>query len=119
MARIFRALRSVGAVVLALLVAYLLLARGGDTDGPEARRLVANGAALVDVRTPAEFAAGHLEGAANIPLQELDARIAEVGDRARPVVVYCRSGTRSAAAARMLRGAGYRSVHDLGAMSRW
>ncbi len=70
---------------------------------------------LLDVRTPAEFAEAHAEGAINIPVQELPRRIAEL-DRSRRVVVYCRSGARSAAAATMLRSAGY-TVEDCSTLS--
>ena len=45
--------------------------------------------------------------------------MAEVGDKGKPVVVYCASGMRSASAAGMLRRAGFADVHDLGAMARW
>lgn len=80
-------------------------------------QLVADGALLLDVRTPAEFSDGHVDGALNIAVQELESRLAEL-DPARPVVVYCRSGSRSAAAARLLRDRGF-SVTDVGAMSDW
>ena len=82
------------------------------------RTLVEQGALLLDVRTPAEFSEGHLPRAANIPVQVLPNRLSEVGDRSRPVVVYCRSGGRSAQAAAMLSAAGYQ-VKDIGPMSAW
>jgi phage shock protein E len=75
------------------------------------------GAHLVDVRTPQEFAEGHLDGAVNIPVQDLATRMGEVGSKSEPVVVYCRSGQRSARAKRMLVEAGFERVYDLGAMS--
>lgn len=106
-------------VAAALAVGYLLFMRGSDVTGSDARRLVEAGARLVDVRTPEEFAAGHIPGAVNIPVQELDRRIGELEPKERTVVVYCRSGNRSGSAARMLKSAGYAEVHDLGAMSRW
>lgn len=84
-----------------------------------AHAAVEAGAALVDVRTEGEFADGHLAGAKNIPVQVLADRVGEVGDKATPVVVYCRSGQRSARAKRMLQEAGYESVIDLGPMSAW
>lgn len=82
----------------------------------EARQRVAAGATLLDVRTPMEFSMGHIEGAKNIPVQELGARFREIpkGD----VVIYCRSGARSAAAAQFLRSQGY-EVLDIGPMSAW
>lgn len=85
----------------------------------EAHRLVEAGALLLDVRTPAEFAAGHVAGAVNIPVQELRERLAELPAKEQPVVVYCRSGARSASATAMLREAGHTAIHDLGPMSAW
>lgn len=82
------------------------------------RQLVANGALLLDVRTTAEFREGHVPHALNVPVQELPGRLAEVGPTSRPVVVYCRSGGRSAAASQILRGAGYQ-VKDIGPMTAW
>jgi rhodanese-related sulfurtransferase len=113
------ALKVAGVIVAMLVVGYLVFMPGGEVSGSEARRLVAAGARLVDVRTPGEFAAGHLPGAVNIPVQELDRRMAELDAKDRPIVLYCRSGNRSGQAARMLESAGYSQVHDLGAMSRW
>jgi rhodanese-related sulfurtransferase len=110
----------IGLIVLAALAfGYFLFARGGDVTGSDARRLVESGARLVDVRTPAEFAAGHIPGAVNIPVQELERRMRELEPKDRPIVLYCRSGNRSGRAARMLKSAGYTNIHDLGPMSRW
>ena len=102
-----------------LVVAFVMMWSGGSGADPDARRLVAEGARLVDVRTPEEFAASHLPGAVNIPVQELDRRMTELGPKDEPIVLYCRSGSRSAYAARMLHDAGYGAVYDLGAMSSW
>lgn len=76
------------------------------------------GATLLDVRTPGEFASGHISGAVNIPLSDLSGRISELrADRA--IVVYCRTGRRSAIAAKLLRERGVGTVTDLGAISNW
>lgn len=91
---------------------------GGVVGGAEARRLVAQGAVLLDVRTPGEFAAGHIDGALNVSYDEVTRRSAELGPPPRSIVVYCHSGRRSAIAASELRGRGY-SVWDLGAMTAW
>lgn len=106
------------------LVALLGLAGCGSSEAtaPASPRqdphaMVAEGATLLDVRTPGEFSSGHLEGAVNIPVQELDRRIDEIPTD-HSVVVYCASGMRSANAARTLRSRGY-TVHDLGPMSAW
>jgi phage shock protein E len=92
-------------------------AQSGEARAADPVQLVADGALLLDVRTPGEFADGHVQGALNVPVQVLESRIAEL-DPSRPVVVYCRSGNRSATAARMLRDRGF-TVTDVGAMSDW
>jgi rhodanese-related sulfurtransferase len=91
----------------------------GKVSPEKARALVEGGARLLDVRSPGEHASGHIKGSLNVPVQELGSRLAELGDKAKPVVVYCASGMRSASAASMLRRAGFAEVHDLGAMARW
>lgn len=73
---------------------------------------------LLDVRTPEEFAEGYIPGAVNISVQTLEGRMSEV-PRDVPVVVYCRSGNRSATAAQMLIDAGYTQVYDLGGIQDW
>jgi len=83
-----------------------------------ARELVAQGALLLDVRTPAEFAEHHVAGSVNIPVQELSGRLQDVGPKTRPVVVYCRSGARSASAAQQLKRAGY-EVCDIGGIANY
>jgi rhodanese-related sulfurtransferase len=106
-------------IAAALLVGYFIFMKGGDVTSQQARQLVQAGARLVDVRTPAEFAAGHIPGAVNIPLQQLDSRLGELQPKDQAVVLYCRSGNRSSTAARVLKNAGFAAVHDLGPMSRW
>ena len=60
----------------------------------EARKLIDEGAQLVDVRADHEWEAGHIAGAKHVPLPELPQRTGEI-DQDRPVVVYCRGGNRS------------------------
>lgn len=76
---------------------------------------------VLDVRTPEEYAAGHVPGAVNIPHGEVAARIAELsGARGRDIVVYCRSGTRSAVALEALDKAGFKRLFHLeGDYTRW
>ncbi len=102
---------------LVFVIGKQILAARRRVSGSEAQRLVGAGAALVDVRTPGEFASGHLPEAVNMPLHELGRRVAELPED-RPIVVYCRSGARSARAAGMLKRAG-RDVHDLGPQHAW
>lgn len=73
---------------------------------------------LIDVRTPEEFASGHIEGAVNIPVEALASRLAEVPS-GQPIVVYCRSGNRSATASQILANAGYSGIYDLGGLQGW
>ncbi len=107
------------AVVAVAIAAWFFFFRYGKTSSPEARRLVAAGARLVDVRTPGEFSGGALPGAQNIPLDRIEARVAELKGEPSPIVVYCASGMRSGQARRILLRHGIPDVHDLGGMSRW
>lgn len=109
----------VSGVVAVLMVVGACRVHAQATTSEQAHRWVDDGALLLDVRTPEEFAAGHVEGAVNIPVQNLAERMAEVGPQDRPVVVYCRSGARSARATAMLKEAGYQQLLDLGPMSAW
>ncbi len=84
-----------------------------------AHELVKNGGALVDVRSRAEFADGHLPGAINIPIDEIEPRAPEIGPTSRPVVTYCRSGARSARAKAALERLGFKRVVNLGPKSAW
>ncbi len=81
--------------------------------------MVAEGAALLDVRTPAEFAGGHVDGAKNIPVQELEKRVKEAGDPKAGAVVYCAAGMRAASAEQILRKHGFTDVLNLVNMSNW
>jgi len=76
---------------------------------------------VLDVRTASEFDDGHIPGALNIPYDSLAARISELGPSGeRDVVVYCRSGRRSAIALATLRDAGFsRLFHLEGDWLRW
>lgn len=73
---------------------------------------------LLDVRTPEEFASGHLANAANISVETLADNLASV-PKDVPVVVYCRSGNRSAQAAQILAQNGYTAIYDLGGIIDW
>lgn len=74
---------------------------------------------ILDVRQPKEYEAGHIPGAALIPLPELPHRYREV-DGSRPVIVYCRSGNRSRSAVSFLIFQGYKEVFNMeGGMTAW
>jgi rhodanese-related sulfurtransferase len=76
---------------------------------------------VVDVREPAEFAEGHIEGARNIPLGKLDERAGELeGHKNKPIVVNCQSGTRSLAAGKKLTKLGFTQVYEMkGGIFAW
>lgn len=72
---------------------------------------------IIDVRTPEEFATGSIEGAVNLPLKGLpDSLLSEGIELDEEVVVYCRSGRRSAQAKTLLKAAGFELVFDGGPM---
>ncbi|MDI1444126.1 rhodanese-like domain-containing protein [Polyangium sp. 6x1] len=95
-----------------------------DRDPALARKLVAEGGVLIDVRTPEEYAERHLDKATNIPVGELETRLSEVekltgGDKTKPIVVHCAAGPRAARAKKILLGAGYTQVTNLGGINDW
>lgn len=73
------------------------------------------GTVVLDVRTPQEFAEGHLPGAINIDVSAADfaSRVAAL-DKSTPYAVYCRSGNRSAAALEVMKGQGFTNAYHLG-----
>ena len=106
-------------VIGGVFAALMVFKRLGQISSAKARELVQSGAKLVDVRSEAEFASGHLPGAINAPVGELGAHVKKFGAKDQPVIVYCASGTRSAMARSVLKGQGFAQVFNLGAMSRW
>lgn len=87
-----------------------------DASGQQVRTMIQQGATLVDVRSPGEYASGHVDGAINIPVDQIRARMSEI-PTGKPVVLYCRSGARSSSAASILRGAGRTDVFNAGSIS--
>jgi rhodanese-related sulfurtransferase len=73
---------------------------------------------VIDVREPYERAAGHIEGTRHIELVSLTSQAASV-ERERPVVFYCRVGSRSQMAAQAFRVAGYEAYSMTGGLARW
>lgn len=111
------------AVVSGAMLVWPLVQRG--TGGPSldtlgATRLINDtNPIVIDVRQPAEFAAGHLPNARNIPLADLDKRAGELPG-GRPVLICCASGSRSGRAASVLRKAGRQEVFNLaGGLQSW
>lgn len=90
-------------------------------DAAEAKKMMeAGGVTVVDVRTPEEFAEGHVPGAINIPNEIITTEAAKVlTDKDATLLIYCRSGNRSDQAARVLQGLGYTRIYDFGGIMNW
>ena len=102
-------------VYLVLLILSVSLFTGcskvDDATLRAAHSAVEQGAIIVDVRTPKEFASGHVPGALNIPIEELAKSVARV-PKNKTLVVYCASGNRSGKATALLRQKGW-TVFDV------
>ena len=70
-------------------------------------------AQIIDVRSPGEYASGHIKGSINIPLDSLGKHLSKI-KKDSPVITCCASGARSASAKRMLITQGYAEVHNGG-----
>lgn len=93
-----------------------------EIDPAGVREQVGNGAAIVDVREPEEWSAGHIPGAMHVPKSYLESRIeGAIPDRGQHVVLYCASGNRSAWAARtLIEDLGYEHVESMtGGFTLW
>ena len=78
--------------------------------------LLADGAVIVDVRTPAEFSGGHVKSSINIPLDSLDSNLSKL-KKDKPVITCCASGMRSASAKNLLKKRGFSEVVNGGSWS--
>jgi len=70
------------------------------------KELVSNGAVIIDVRSPGEYKAGHINGSKNFPLESIRNKVNELKKLGKPVITVCRSGTRSGMAKGILKSAG-------------
>lgn len=80
---------------------------GGQT--VDLKNVISEGAFLVDVRTPMEFAEGHVKGSVNIPLNNVASQLAKFKNK-KNIVVFCRSGSRSSQAKSILEQNGFTNV---------
>lgn len=90
-----------------------LFGAGPDVDYAE---MVANGAQIIDVRTPMEYKGGHIKGSVNIPLDSLQRNLSKI-NKNKPVITCCASGMRSASAKNILKSNGYTEVYNGGGWS--
>ena len=82
-----------------------------DTDY---KAMIAQGAKVVDVRTRQEFAGGHVPQSENIPLQDLEKKLAKMKSWNKPIVLCCASGMRSGRAVSMMKSKGFEQVYNGG-----
>ena len=106
-----------GVLIVAAAAMLVGACSGGESSTSEDAVVVQSDAIVIDVRTPEEFAAGHLEGAVLIDIKDasFDSKIAAL-DPDAAYIVYCRSGNRSAQAVERMRGAGIDDITDLGSL---
>jgi rhodanese-related sulfurtransferase len=89
-----------------------------ETDIEGLEEALADGAVLVDVRQPREYAEAHVPGAVLVPMDQLGSRVEEL-DPGRPLYLICRSGHRSAAVAEVLGAHGFDTVNVAGGTAAW
>jgi len=77
------------------------------------RALLAQGAVILDVRSPDEFKGGHIKGSVNMPLQTLGNKLKQIPQN-KPIITCCASGVRSGAARSMLKQNGFTEVYNGG-----
>jgi phage shock protein E len=87
--------------------------------GPKAdfAALAKEGAIILDVRTKAEYASGHIQGSLNIPVELLGQSLHKLKDKEKVIITCCASGMRSSAARSLLRAKGYARVYNGGGWS--
>lgn len=109
------------ALALFAVFGYQQLQAADGVDAKQALSMTRQGALLLDVREPDEYATVHAPNAKLIPLGELNARLPEIAAyKDKPIVVMCRSGRRSAQAVSLLKDAGYTQVSNMkGGIQSW
>lgn len=89
----------------------------GFSPTPDYNQLLKEGGVIVDVRSKAEYAGGHIKGSKNIPLPNLNSNPGIPKDKNKPIITCCASGMRSASAKSLLKSQGYTNVHNGGGWS--
>jgi phage shock protein E len=106
-------------IAVAVIASLFILKRVSFVSAEAARQYLAQGALVIDVRSPEEFRGGHVLNAVNIPLGELRDRLPRrVQDKSQVLLLHCLSGGRSAMAKQQLKGMGYTQVFNLGSLAR-
>lgn len=106
-------------IVGAVIVAMLLMKRIASASPEMLRKHLAEGALVIDVRSPEEYRRDHVSGALNIPLNELGDKVPQqVPDKDKVLLLHCLSGMRSLNGLRQLQRLGYKNVFNLGSLAR-
>ena len=106
-------------IVAGAVVVFFLLRYSGRISIKDARGYLKKGALVIDVRSAAEFIAGHLPNALNLPLSEIEAILPRhVQDKHRVLLFHCQTGARSAIARKKVKKMGYPHVFNLGSYAR-
>lgn len=78
----------------------------GQKPSVDFKTLAKEGTLILDVRTPGEFASGHIAGSVNVPLDSLPSKMAGIKSQNKTIIAVCRSGSRSGMAVTLLKNAG-------------
>jgi len=92
--------------------------QSASSAAPEEKKKETNETLVVDVRTTEEFSYGAYPGAVNIPLDELEMRMGELGGTDRKIILYCASGSRSSYALKILKAFGFVNLENGGGLNR-
>jgi len=104
---------------LLLIIGIILVKRIGVASAAAARKMLGEGAPVIDVRTENEFSTEHLPNSINIPLDQISDRISSAApDKNAPLLLHCLSGSRSAVARSVLKQMGYTRAYNLGSITR-
>jgi phage shock protein E len=110
---------TIAIIAVVVIAGFLLLKRMSFVSEETARQHLAQGALVIDVRSPEEFRSAHVPDAINIPLGELrDTLPARVKNKNQVLLLHCLSGGRSGIAQQQLKGLGYTHVFNLGSLAR-
>ncbi len=106
-------------VPILLVIGFLIFKQRGFATAEQVKSAVQKGAKVIDVRTPQEYATGHIPKAVNIPVDQLEARIGQhVMNKEQPVLLHCASGMRSAQGKAILQRLGYKEALNVGSYGR-
>lgn len=106
-------------IIAAILVIIFMLKQAGQISAQAALAHLKSGALVIDVRSSGEFNSGHLAGAINIPLDEIETALpARITNKSQVILLHCQSGMRSGVARQKLKTMGYTNAFNLGSYGR-